>query len=123
MASLAKDISRGGVSAGTSQAINGAIATGLTAAGTSISDALDLTATVNLISTCASGAGVQLPSMLNGDECEVYNGGANQCLVYPDQTTVAINQLSVGTAMVLPQYTTCKYRKCSSTQIIALMSR
>ncbi len=122
MGALARDISRGGTSAGSSQAINGAVATALTAAGTSITDALDLAATCNVISTCASGAGVQLPSMQVGDECEVYNGGANQCLVYPDQTTVGINQLSVGTAMALPQYTSCKYRKVSSTQIIAFRS-
>ena len=122
MGALARDISRGGVSAGTSQAINGAIATGLTAAGTSISDALDLNATNNYIATCASGAGVQLPSMQLGDEVWVYNGGANQCLVYPDQTTVAINQLGVGNAMILQQYTAVIIFGISTTQVSAFLS-
>lgn len=122
MGALARDIARGGTSAGSAQAINGAVATGLTAAGTSISDALDLNATVNVIDTCAAGAGVQLYSMQIGDEMEVYNGGANACLVYPDSATVAINQLAVGSAMTLAINTGCKYRKVSSTRIVAYLS-
>lgn len=119
---LARDIMRGGQSAVGAQAINGEIATGLTAAGTSISDALDLNATVNVIATCAAGAGVQLPSMVLRDTCEVYNGGANACLVYPDQTTVAINQLSAGSAILLPVNTGVIFRKVSSTQLIGYLS-
>lgn len=122
MGALARDITRAGTSAMSAQGMNGAVATALTAAGSSITDALDLNATINVISTCASGAGVQLYSMQVGDEMEVYNGGANQCLVYPDAATVAINQLSVGTAMVLAVNTGCKFRKVSSTQIIAFLS-
>lgn len=122
MASLARDIAAGGTSAGSAQAINGRVATGLTATGTTISDALDLNATVNVFSTVASGTGAQLYSMQVGDQMEVYNGGANALLVYPDQTTVAINQLSVGTGMILPINTGCKYRKVSSTQIVAYLS-
>lgn len=122
MGALARDISRGGTSAMSAQAINGSVATGLTAAGTVITNALDLNATINVLSSVASGAGVQLYSMQVGDEMEVYNGGANQCLVYPDSATVAINQLSVGTGMVLPVNTGCKFRKVSATQIIAFLS-
>lgn len=122
MGALARDITRGGISPGSAQAINGGVATALTAAGTTITDALDLNATVNVIGTCASGAGVQLYSMMIGDEMEVYNGGANQCLVYPDASTVAINQLSAGSAITLPINTGCKFRKVSSTKIIAFLS-
>lgn len=122
MGALARDITRGGTSAGSAQAINGAVATGLTAAGTVITDALDLNATINVVGTCASGAGVQLYSMMVGDQMEVYNDAANQCLVYPDAATVAINQLGVGSAMTLPINTGCKFRKVSSTQIIAFLS-
>lgn len=122
MGALAKDISAGGTSPGSAQAINGRVATGLTAAGTTITDALDLTATINVLSTVASGAGVQLYSMQIGDAMEVYNGGANQCLVYPDSSTVSINQLAVGASMVLPINTGCKYRKVSATQIVAYLS-
>lgn len=122
MGALARDIAAGGTSAGSAQAINGRVATGLTAAGTLISDALDLNATINVVSTVTSGSGVQLYSMQVGDAMEVYNAGANALLVYPDQTTVAINQLSAGSAMSLAINTGCKFRKVSSTQIIAYLS-
>lgn len=122
MGALARDITSGGTSAMSAQAMNGRVATGLTAAGTVITDALDLNATINVISTVAANTGVQLYSMIVGDEMEVYNAGANALKVYPDQSTVAINQLSVGTAMSLAPATGCKYRKVSVTQIIAYMS-
>lgn len=122
MGALAKDIMGGGTSAGQSKAINGRVATGISAAGTALSDATQLNSTVNNLSTVASGAGVKLFNGEIGDEMEVYNGGANQCLVYPHASTGTINQLSAGTAMVLPQYTACKYRRCTSTVWIATMS-
>lgn len=122
MGALARDITAGGTSAMSAQAINGRVATGLTAAGTIITDALDLNATINVVSTAASGTGVQLYSMIVGDEMEVYNGGANTVKVYPDSTSVAINQLTAGSAMLLPTMTGCKYRKVSATQIIAYLS-
>lgn len=122
MGALARDITAGGTSAMSAQAINGRVATGLTAAGTAITDALDLNATINVVSTVAASTGVQLYSMLIGDEMEVYNAGANALKVYPDSTSVAINQLSAGSAMSLPVNTGCKYRKVSATQIVAYMS-
>ena len=122
MGALARDITQSGVSAGTAQGINGRVATGLTAAGTVIGDALDLNATVNVVSTVAAGSGVQLYSMQIGDEMEVYNAGANPLTVYPDSATVAINQLAVGVGVVLPVSTGCKYRKVSATQIIGYLS-
>lgn len=84
---IASNIMKGGFSAGQAKAFNGSVATGLTAAGTTISDALDLKADTNVIGTCASGAGVQLPAVEVGDGVEVYNGGANACTVYPDTTS------------------------------------
>jgi len=123
-AAIARDICRGGVSAGTSQAINGTIATGLTGAGTTITDALDLVASVNTVTSCAIGAGVQLPSMQLGDECIVYNAvQANGCYLYPDQSTVAINQLSAGAGVIIPPQTACRFVKVTATQIVAFMSR
>lgn len=122
MGAIARDITRGGISAGSAQAINGAVATALTAAGTTITDALALNATVNVISTCASGAGVKLYSMQVGDEMEVYNGGANACKVYPGSSSIAINQLSAGSAMQLSVNTGCKFRQVSSTQVIGYLS-
>lgn len=121
-AGLARDIMRGGVASGTAQGINGTIATSVSGAGTTISDATDLTASVNTVSTCAAGAGVQLPSMQNGDEVIVYNAvQANGCIVYPDQSTVAINQLAVGVGVILPAQRAARFVKVTSTQIVCFM--
>ena len=118
----AANIMRGGYSAGQAKAINGAIATGLTAAGTTISDALRLTADTNVIGTCASGAGVQLAQTEDGDAQEVYNGGANACTVYPDGTDVQINGLTAGNGFLLATNTSCYCRKITSTRWIAFLS-
>ena len=119
---LASNIMRGGYSAGMAKAINGAIATGLTAAGTTITDALDLTADTNVIGTCASGAGVQVAAAEIGDSQEIYNGGANACKVYPDSTLVQFNSLGVGNAFTLGTNTMAYCRKVSSTRWIVNLS-
>lgn len=122
MGSLARDVMGGGTSAGQAKAMNGRVANSLTAAGTTLSDALQLDATVNRITTCASGAGVKLFNGEIGDEMEVYNGGANQCVVYPHSSSGTINQISAGTGMILPIFTSCKYRRISATIWNAHMS-
>lgn len=119
---LAADMMRGGTSAFQARALNGAVAPSVSAAGTTITDATDLKATTNYVSTVASGAGVQLPSMLIGDDCIVYNGGANALKVYPDAATVGINQLSVGTATTLGVNTAMLFRKVSATRLVAFLS-
>ena len=118
----ASNIMRGRYSAGQAKAINGAIATALTAAGTVIGDALDLTADTNVIGTCASGAGVQLPAAGIGDSVEVYNGGANACAVYPDGSTIQINGLTAGSGFLLATNTSCYCRKITSIRWIAFLS-
>lgn len=122
MGALAVDITRGGTSAGSAQAMNGRMATGISAAGSTITDATDLTSTVSVVSTVSSGQGVQLPSMLVNDQCEVYNATTTPLKVYPDQTTVAINQLSAAAAVTLGQYQGATFRKVSSTQVWAILS-
>jgi len=122
MGALAKDIVSGGTSAGSAQAMNGRVGSGLSAAGTLISDATDLAATVNVVTTVASGSGVQLPSMMIGDQCEVYNNGANSLKIYPDQTSVAINQLTAAASVSLPINTGMMFRKTTATQIWAFLS-
>lgn len=119
---LALNIMRGGHSAGGAKAINGAIATGLTATGTVITDALDLLADTNVLGTVASGTGVQLPSCEIGDSVEIYNGGANAVKVYPDATGNQVNSLSAGTAFLLGTNTMCYVRKVSATRWIANLS-
>lgn len=119
---LATNILRGGFSAGQAKAVNGAIATGLTAAGTTITDALDLTADTNVIGTCASGAGVQVPACEIGDSVEIFNGGANACKVYPDSASAQFNALGAGNSFQLGTNTGCYCRKISSTGWIVNLS-
>ena len=115
MGALARDIMGGGTSAGQAKAINGRVKTSISAAGTTISDATQLSATHNDIGTCASGAGVKLFNGEIGDELSVYNGGAAQCIVYPHSSSGTINQLSAGTGVTLAQYTMCKFRRVTTT--------
>ena len=120
---LSTNIMRGGTSAGQAKAINnGAIASAVSAAGTTITDATDLLADINFVSTVASGAGVQLSHGEAGDSQIVYNAGANALKVYPSNSSASINTLSAGVAHNLPINTMCTYYKVSSTQWIANLS-
>jgi hypothetical protein len=74
------------------------VASAITAAGTNAATAFDLTGYVgvNIVSTCAAGAGVQLPVAPPGFNLLLANTAANVCLVYP-QTGGQINSLTVST--------------------------
>ena len=122
MGALARDIMGGGTSAGQAKAINGRVASAVSAAGTTLATATALAATINRVTTVAAASGVRLFNGEIGDEMEVYNGGANQLIVYPHAAAGTINQLSAGTGMTLAQYTTCKYRRITSTVWTAHMS-
>src|SRR3989304_4349704 len=122
MGSLARDIMGGGTPAGQAKAMNGRVGNSISAAGTTLATATALAATVNRVTTVASGAGVRLFNGELGDEMEGYNGGANQLFVFPHASTGTINQIAAGTGMTLPQYTMCKYRRVTSTVWIAHMS-
>jgi len=119
---LALDIMKGGFSAGGAKAINGQIAPTVTAAGTGITDAFDLIASINTITTAAASSGVQLPSGEIGDQVEILNLGANTVTVYPDSSSNRINQLTAGTGFSLPINTAVKLRKFSSTRWMAWLS-
>ena len=119
---LAKDIMGGGFSAGQAQAIQGTINASVSAAGTVITDATDLTASNNLITTAAASSGVQLPSVPLGDSVMVYNGGANAVKVYPHATTAQINSAAVGVGVTLPINTLMQFYRWSSTRWVASMS-
>ena len=119
---LAANIVRSGFSGGQAKGLNGAIASNITAAGTVITDAFDLVADVNAIGTCASGAGVQLPSCEIGDSLWVYNGGANTLKVYPDSSSAQINQIAAGGAMNLAVSTAAIYIRITTTRWIAILS-
>lgn len=81
-------------------AAQGVTAGGLTAAGTTYADALQLAVDtdVNVVTTAAASSGVKLSAPSGpGDEVVVFNRGANACLVYP-QAGGQINALTATTA-------------------------
>ena len=82
----------------------------LTAAGSSISDALQLTATWNNVSTTGANTGVKLfdpsdanstPTTINGFQICVRNGGANNLKLYPPTGSDQINALGAGNPATL----------------------
>jgi hypothetical protein len=81
--SLQQRLVQGGFSANQATAIQGTVASGLTATGSTQATALPLGADNNAFSTVAAGTGAILPSMNPGDDITVYNGGANALLIYP----------------------------------------
>jgi hypothetical protein len=119
---LARNIMKGGWSAGNAKAVNGAVATALTGSGTTLATALALTADTNVVATAAASSGVSLPSCEIGDSTEVYNGGANALTVYPDVTGNQINGLTAGAGFLLATNTSVKCRKITATRWIAFLS-
>ena len=77
-------------------------ATGLTAAGTTITDALQLNAAINFVDTAAASSGVKLPpNAAVGSVVVVINRGANALNVYPATSTGTINGGAAGAAKSL----------------------
>lgn len=72
-------------------AICGDGSTGLSASGTSSSDAYQIVKIYNNVSTVASGAGVKLPPTEEGEVIYITNNGANALLVYPYEATTTID--------------------------------
>lgn len=72
-------------------AICGDGSTGLTASGTTSSDALQLVKVYNVLTTVASGTGVKLPPTEEGEVIYITNNGANALLVYPYEATTTID--------------------------------
>ena len=78
------------------------VATGLTATGTVLSDALQLTAFVSLLGTVAASTGVKLISAWPvGQIGLVYNGGANALNLFPHSSSGTINGGSAGAAVTI----------------------
>src|SRR3990167_414043 len=97
-------------------------ANGLTATGTTQSDALQLTSVINRVTTTASGTGVKLFSAaVAGDVQIVYNGGANTLKVYP-QTSGTINQLAANASITLATNTTCVFFAATSGIWVGVLS-
>ena len=119
---LALDIMKGGFSAGSARAIGGQVHPTVSAAGTSISDATDLAASINVVTTAAASSGVQLPNCEIGDSVEVLNLGANAVTIYPDTSSNRINSLTAGSGFLLGTSTAVMLRKYTSTRWIGYLS-
>jgi hypothetical protein len=81
--SLAQRLVAAGLSAIQAQAIQGTVASSLTATGTTQANALPLGADCCNFTTVGAGTGCILPAMNPGDDITVFNGGANALLIYP----------------------------------------
>lgn len=69
--------------------ICGSATTALTATGSSITDALQLSAEVNVVATAAASTGVKLPVCENGAMVVIVNDGASTLTVYPSSSSAA----------------------------------
>ncbi len=119
---LFKDYMGGGISGGMAKAIGGSIATAVSAAGTVIGDATALTASKNIVTTVATGAGVKLYAMNTGESQIVYNATTTPVKVYPGQSTIGINQTTAGTSVYIPGYSTCEFHAVTTTLVLANLS-
>jgi hypothetical protein len=88
-----------GMSATEAVASQGTVANNLTSAGTTIANAAPLGADLNRFTTVGASSGCILPAMNPGDTIQIFNAQAtNALLLYPPNSTSAINLLSNGTA-------------------------
>lgn len=69
----------------------------IVAAGSTRSDATQLTYVFNSVDTVASGTGVKLPPTEAGEVIYVVNSGARTLKVYPYESTTTINQTTSAT--------------------------
>lgn len=101
-----------------------AVSTGLTAAGSTISDALQLDTGVSIVETAASGTGVKLPECQIGEVVYVQNLGANDLEVYPPTSSGQINGASAGTAITQAASTNVigLYIKLSATEWLGFVA-
>lgn len=122
MSGLAKKIMGGGISYGAAKAINGDVASAVSAAGTTQGTATALNAGVNVITVVAAGSGVILPAGEISDQCYVYNDdSADSVTIYPDSGS-KINQLSTNAGVLLAINTAMLFKKVTSTRWIAMLS-
>lgn len=102
-----------------------AAANTLTAAGTTISDALQLTAVVNNVTAAAAGTGVKLWDTLNtlsGYFVYIRNGGANAVSVYPPNGSGTINGGGAGVGVSVAAGSHAIFYKVAANTWIGLES-
>lgn len=118
---LAARMMGGGLSAGQAKAINGDVNSAVSAAGTSQTDATQLTASINVVTTAAASSGVKLLSCDVGDTQDILNLGANAVTVYPDSGS-RINAIATNGGFTLAVNTSVKLQRFTSTCWVAYLS-
>ena len=119
---IGSQVMGGGFSAGQVSALQGSVNAAVTAAGTTLATATDLTAAINMVTTATADQGVSLPDMGNGDSLLIYNDTSVTIKVYPEDSSSAINQLSAGSGFNLATNTGCFVVRLNSTQFVAFLS-
>lgn len=119
----AKNIMGAGIPAAAAAADTvSSVATALTAAGTTQTTALSITADANFVSTVGASSGVILYNGMIGDSVFVVNdGGANPLTVYPPVGS-KFNSLSTNTGFSLAANTPVWCIKITSTRWFAILS-
>lgn len=119
---LFKDYVSGAFSAGQAAALGGSIAATVTAAGTVITDATDITASKNIVTTASADQGVQLYYMAAGESQIVFNNTTVNIKVYPGSSSMRINLAAAGAGVNLAPQTFCEFHQVSTTKIIGNLS-
>jgi hypothetical protein len=120
---LAQDTTNGGSILVTKQStavVAGVAATGLTAAGTTISDALALTCVFNNLTTVAASTGAKLWDAPLNTLIFVRNAGANALLLYPHSGSGTLNGGGAGSSVSIATGAMAMCWKVSSTNWIAI---
>lgn len=103
--------------------VRNSVATGLTATGSAIGDALQLSAIVNNVTTTAASTGVKLSDSVGvGQMVHVRNGGANALSVYPPNGSGQINGATAGNAVSVAAGAHVMCVKVAANQWIAFES-
>lgn len=103
-------------------ALTGEQTTGLTAAGTDLAGAKEVSNDVNVFGTVASGSGARLSASIEiGDSVVVSNLGANALLVYPHSAAGTIDSGSGGAGKSVGAGKNAVFRRISSTGWICLL--
>lgn len=98
------------------------VATGLTATGTGIGDALQLTAFNSVLSTVALSTGCKLPSAWPvGQIGYIQNNGANPLNLFPPTAAIRINGGTLGAAVTIAAAAGNLIIRLSSTDFAALV--
>ena len=111
-----------GVSPMTASSMQGDANAAVTAAGTTLATATDLTNVVNVITTGTANQGVQLDTGIVGDWQVVWNNTGAAILVYPSASTARINQVALGAGMTLADKSSALFFIASATLHICVLT-